>query len=53
MNTLIRTVLVAVALIGAVSAVSAAPHKVNHYSDGNPFNSGPIADFNRLTHTDN
>jgi hypothetical protein len=51
MRTLIRSVLVAAALIGAASAVSAAPRYSDSYSYGdNSFDTGPIAEFNRLTH---
>jgi hypothetical protein len=53
MSTFIRSVLVAAALLGTVSAVSAAPrHTADHYSYSNSLNSGVIADFNRLAHID-
>ena len=50
MKTLIRSSLVALALIGTVSAVSAEPRHVDHYSYGNSFDSGVIANFNRAAH---
>lgn len=50
MSTLIRSVLVAAALIGTVSAVSAAPNKADPYASSDTYNSGPIADFEKLTH---
>lgn len=53
MSTLIRSALVAVALIGTVSAVSAAPRQDHRYSDSNSFASGVIADFNRTAHIQN
>lgn len=53
MTTLIRSVLVAAALLSTVSAVSAAPrHRANpdHYTYSDSYASGPIDNFNRLTH---
>ena len=50
MKTLIRSSLVALALIGTVSAVSAEPRHVDHSSYGNSFDSGVIANFNRAAH---
>jgi hypothetical protein len=53
MTTLIRSVLVAAALLSTVSAVSAAPrHRANphHYTNSDSFASGPIDNFNKLTH---
>jgi len=51
MTTLIRSVLVAAALLGTVSAVSAAPRdRTNPYAYDNSYTSGAIDDFNRLTH---
>ena len=50
MSPLIRSVLVAAALIGTASAVSAAPHEADPYAYSDTFNSGVIADFNKLTH---
>ena len=52
MKTLIRSALVAVTLIGTVSAVSAAPHKTYHHSYDNSYNTGAIADFDRFAHTE-
>jgi hypothetical protein len=53
MKTLIRAAFVAVALVGSISAVSAAPHKVDHRRyDNNSFDTGVIADFNKAAHTE-
>jgi hypothetical protein len=54
MTTLMRSALVAVALIGTVAAVSAAPrYDHDRYSDSDTFRSGVIADFNRAAHIQN
>jgi len=50
MSTLIRSVLVAAALIGTVSTVSAAPYETDHYTYSDSFTSGAIDDFNRAAH---
>jgi hypothetical protein len=54
MTTLMRSALAAVALIGTVAAVSAAPHYDHQrYSDSDTFRSGVIADFNSAAHIQN
>lgn len=51
MSTLIRIAFVAVAMFGTVSAASAAPrHSSDSYVQSGEFNSGVIANFNRITH---
>ena len=50
MSTLIRSAFAAIALIGTVSVVSAAPYRTDAYAQSDSFNSGPIADFNKSTH---
>lgn len=50
MSTLIRSIVVAVALIGTVSAASAAPYYQGQSVDNDSFRNSPIDNFNRLTH---
>ena len=47
MSTIIRSILVAAAVLGTVSAVSAAPRDINsqyHYSDPSEFNPATFFD---------
>jgi hypothetical protein len=51
MSMLTRFAFVAVALLGTVSAVSAAPlYSIDSYTHSDQFRSGAIDDFNRATH---
>lgn len=51
MSKLTRFAFVAVALLGTVSAASAAPrYSTDSYTQSDQFRSGPIDDFNRVTH---
>jgi hypothetical protein len=51
MSILARFAFIAVALLGTVSAASAAPrHSADSYTQSDQFNTGAIDNFNRATH---